>query len=202
MNDSVLAVRPDNRLVQHSRDSTEWQTPGIIVEASRAALGGSIDLDPASCAQANQRVGAQQIYTRHDDGLSQMWRARTVFLNPPGGVLKRDSSTGRWVPTQGGGKSSALVWFRKLEFHWITGTVDEAIFVAPNLEALFRHSQNDGGIWMAEYPYCIPAQRIKFIDPKQDRTQPSHANAIVYLGTHPDRFAQAFAGIGRVRLCV
>ncbi len=52
--------------------SNEWYTPSYIIEAARQVLG-SIDLDPASCALANQTVKAAKYFTVDDDGLAQSW---------------------------------------------------------------------------------------------------------------------------------
>jgi DNA N-6-adenine-methyltransferase (Dam) len=60
----------------------EWFTPAPIVGAARDVLGGTIDLDPASCVEAQATVRAERYFTIADDGLQQEWRGR-VFLNPP-----------------------------------------------------------------------------------------------------------------------
>lgn len=59
----------------------EWYTPLQIIEAARRTMG-SIDLDPASCEQAQKTVKAEQYYTAADNGLMLPWEGN-VWLNPP-----------------------------------------------------------------------------------------------------------------------
>ena len=48
----------EDRATLTASGSSEAYTPPFILEAAREALGGSIDLDPFSCATANQEVRA------------------------------------------------------------------------------------------------------------------------------------------------
>ncbi len=73
-------LKSDAQRMQSS-ESNEWWTPEPYIEAARSVLGG-IDLDPASCAQANETVQAARYCGVADDGLKQEWKGR-VWLNPP-----------------------------------------------------------------------------------------------------------------------
>jgi hypothetical protein len=59
----------------------ERYTPAPLVEAVRKVLS-RIDLDPASCEEAQRTVKASRFFTKEKDGLKQPWHGR-VFLNPP-----------------------------------------------------------------------------------------------------------------------
>ncbi len=63
--------------------SNEFYTPSHIIEIARACMGG-IDLDPASCAIANETVKAARFYDTRQNGLKRPWFGR-VWLNPPYG---------------------------------------------------------------------------------------------------------------------
>lgn len=59
-------------------------TPIAVIDAARYVLGGRIALDPASDQVINRAVQAERIYTVEQDGYSQAWRAKTLWMNPPG----------------------------------------------------------------------------------------------------------------------
>jgi ParB family chromosome partitioning protein len=67
--------------VSQNTGEMEWYTPQNIIEMARCVMG-NIDLDPASCAIANDAVKADEFYDQESDGLLQNWRGN-VWLNPP-----------------------------------------------------------------------------------------------------------------------
>ncbi len=58
-------------------------TPPYILSPVRAALGGTIGLDP--CTTEDNPVGAERFYCPPADGRLEPWDAATIFINPPYG---------------------------------------------------------------------------------------------------------------------
>ncbi len=186
---------------RHSSESNEHYSPPAIVEAARATMGG-IDLDPASCEEANEVVKAGVFFgagTSIPDALRRDWALThrappTVFLNPPGGLLRRD--TLEPVTSRKGLRvqdcvSSQAVWWAKLYHEWSKGNVSQAVFVCFNLEVL-RLTQESAGRWgksvpAAEFPLCFLRERPKYwnadtpVDKRGTHGSPTHAGAVVYL---------------------
>jgi hypothetical protein len=179
-------------LAQHQSKSQEHYTPDFILDATRSLLGG-IDLDPASSHIANQRVKAKQYFTKEDDALNCRWWGN-VFLNPPGGRGK-------------GIKSYTKAFWNKLVWEYLTGHVDEAIFLAFSIELLqtSQNGEDDPRFWATSYPICIPRKRVSFIDSTGNpQTSPPHASAIIYLPSYSrhvsahNNFKVCFSHIGAV----
>jgi ParB family chromosome partitioning protein len=139
---TLQKARMAGGVMQNSGDP-EWFTPKRYIAAVKRVLG-QIDLDPASCSQANAIVGATQYYTRGDDGLSLPWYGR-VFCNPPycrpeveeltyrmikaystseieAGILlvNSDTSTERWHKAFAAADSTCLVNSGSLSFQAMT----------------------------------------------------------------------------------
>lgn len=166
---------------RHTMTTCEWYTPGYIVEPARAALGGVIDLDPASSAKANRTVKAKTFFTEQQDGLEQDWFGN-VFVNAPGG--KRGYS------------SLPLRFWEYLVWNYEEAFIRSAIWIGYSLEQL-QTFQSSGTRSPLTFPICIPKRRIPF---EGRGKSPSHANYISYLGPDPQLFALAFQSIGEVRV--
>lgn len=192
-------------LPQHLSLTQEHYTPANIVEAARAVLG-EIDLDPASCLEAQQTVKASQYYTAGVNGLVQPWAGR-VFVNPPGGTFtarrkSKDDPAVETTPTdrlareRWGTDSRAVAWWRKLVAECdkpAPGDVTAAVFVGFTLEIL-RSAQDSKWLSPMHFPFCVPSERLCF-----GGDQPTHANVIVYVGPDMARFREVFSPIGMVK---
>jgi hypothetical protein len=182
---------------RHSCDSPEWYTPREYVEAAREVMGG-IDLDPASCAEANAIVKATRYYAEQDDGLTQPWVGR-VFVNPPGGLVREFWQHLRW-------QREALAFTHVI---WIGYSLEQ-------LQTLQRGGLDSPFM----FPMCIPRKRIPFVENEAKKalriakliaqgkdpnlkSSPSHGNYIVYVpgvnGAAHAKFKAVFSQFGEVR---
>jgi hypothetical protein len=162
----------------YSSESNEWYTPAKYLDAVHEVLG-SVDLDPASNAQANQTVRAAKIFTKDDDGLARTWHGR-VFVNPPYG--RADD-----------GGSLAAAFCNKAIGEYECGNVQACIILVNS-----SHSQT----WQAplyEHTICFVNHRIQFVSADgEENENPTFQNIFVYLGNEPDKFAVIFSRFGYV----
>ena len=145
-----------------SSESNEWYTPARYIYAARELMGG-IDLDPASCEQANKTVKAARIYDSTSNGLDpdNKWDG-CVWLNPPYGFTD--------------GKSNQEVWTNRLIVQFKSGITKEAVLlVNANTEAKWFQPLYD-------FPICFTDHRIRFYSDGEDDNQPTQGNAFIYFG--------------------
>jgi len=149
--------------IQHSSRTDMWFTPLDLLPRIRHVLG-TIDLDPASCAEANDRIAAHKYYDEYDDGLQQDWGENlSIFLNPPGGRRGKESM-------------SILFWQKLMQTE-----IKHAIYMGFSLEQL-QVSQDKGVPPIGDFMFCTPSKRIRFYYPySPDKSSPSHGNIIVYV---------------------
>jgi hypothetical protein len=206
---------------RHSSESSEHHTPPSIVEPARVTLG-VIDLDPASCEEANGWTKATRIFTREDDGYTKPWSGR-VFLNPPGGLsddqqrpvkskCRETGSCGLPIGhTHTGVEASQKKWWFKLAREYVMGRVQAGIFVCFSVELLQNTQVDTPRIGddplpiPLDFSICFPSRRVAYLKPGGEvGAQPPHASCIVMLPGSPgeekyeERFVRAFENVGRV----
>ena len=174
---------------RHTCDSPEWYTPSPFVEAAREVMG-AIDLDPASHEEANRTVQATRFYSEQENGLAQRWYGR-VFVNPPGGLVQE-------------------FWHK-----FIGGEFVEGVWIGYSLQQLQTMQCVGARITPLDLAMCVPSKRIAFVENEakkvermaklialgkkpNEKSQPSHANYISYIGPNVERFAGVFKQFGQV----
>lgn len=158
----------------YGSESEEWYSPHEFVDAARKVLG-SIELDPASCAKANEVVKAERYYAKEDDGLIQPWVARTLWCNPPYGRLGDDRQRG-----------VTELWAHRLIREYECGNVEQAVLLVNAY--VYK-------VWFApllSYPICFPKGRLAFWNDQNKTGRSPHASALVYFGANIQRFVDVF----------
>lgn len=167
----------------HSQSSSEWYTPSEYVDAARLVMGG-LELDPASCDEANVNVKAERYFDEETNGLIQPWKAKSVWLNPPGSDKR--------------GVSGTEIWLDKLMTEYENGHTLQAVVLLFRVATETHWFQSIYG----RYPICFPDKRIRFIAPagiyEEPKSQPPHGNAFVYIGPRMLEFSRVFAQYGPV----
>jgi hypothetical protein len=178
LNDALDAIADKTRRGCGSDRSVEWYTPSRYVESARRVLGGTIDLDPCSCTEAQEQVRAEQYFTREQDGLSQEWHG-TIWANPP--YAARDVSA------------------------FVTKLLKEYADLRVTSAVLLTNAYSDTG-WFHEAAaacraICLTKGRIYFSRPGAVQpAQPSFGSAFFYYGDQIDLFRQEFADYGLILL--
>ena len=174
---------PADELLQ-DKGSNEWYTPAKYIEAARLVMG-SIDLDPASCALANEVVKATRYYTQEDDGLTQDWYGN-IWLNPPYGsidVVKRGRA---------GQQGVAKPFIFKAIQGYEQGTITQAIVcVTTDTDAKWFLP-----LW--EYLICFADHKVHFYRPGLPNMGQFFGTSFVYLGKNVQAFIDTFRAFGPI----
>jgi len=152
----------------------EWFTPALYIEKARRVLG-QFDLDPASCAAAQETVQSSRFFTVDDDGLVQDW-CGTVWLNPP--------YAGKLV----------AAFAAKMLDQIDCGNVTAAIMLTnAYTETSWFHNLTN-----ASNALCFTRGRIKFESPHGEKCAPTNGQSFFYFGNNRKVFVAEFADVGAI----
>ncbi len=179
----IALAKPDNVKVLPGRSGdSEWYTPSKYAEGARLVMG-RIDLDPASCAVANQIVRATHYYTKEDDGLVQPFYGR-IYCNPPFGRIN------------GSGKSVIGMFVTRIVQEYHVGHVQQAILLLTAQVTTSWFKQ----LW--QFPICFVDHRVHFNKIIRGMlmydSRDSHmlGTIFVYLGPNEQSFVDVFSEFG------
>ncbi len=152
----------------------EWYTPAEYIEMVREVLG-DIDLDPASTAEAQKVVKANDWVSADSNGLLQEWLGR-VWLNPP--------------------YAQPLIseFVSKLIEEYSAGRTDSAIMLTNNsTDTAWWHEAAN-----AASAICFTRGRIQFYKPAGGPSAPLQGQVFFYYGKNIEMFTLHFQEIGFV----
>ncbi len=160
----------DSQRIQQSL-SNEHYTPRMYVDAARSVMG-EIDLDPASCGEANKIVSAKAFFDEKANGLKRDWIGR-VWLNPPYGDMPG-------------------LFVKKLFDEMGEGRVTQAVVLvnAHCTDANWFRPLWDGTI-------CFTDHRINFYGDER-RSGSTHGSMFAYFGKRSENFGRTFAKFGPI----
>lgn len=164
-----------HQLINQDSGRTDYFTPVEIINAARQVMGG-IDLDPASCAEANRIVNAVKFYTAKNNGLTQPWAGR-VWMNHPFS------------------RSGNKAWVNKLVQDYESGRVTEAccITYASTSESWFQP--------LLRRPQCFLARRLHYVLPSGTTLRATTKGSVItYFGQNVEAFAAAFRNMGVIKI--
>jgi hypothetical protein len=189
-------MKKAKHLPQHSSATSEWYTPALIVDCINE-VWSRIDLDPASCEEANQRIRADRYFSVVEDGLAQKWDAGRLYLNSPYGFLTERPA---WSHARkaGAGWSAKEVWLEKLDLEIRAGRTQEALVLT---------TASTGDVWFQRFiamrasALCFP-KRVQFEGQSAVKRGQPGSSVIAYFGSRANAwpFAAAFSKIGWVVL--
>lgn len=158
--------------------NSEWYIPRTYADAARSVMG-CIDLDPASCAEANETVGAACYYSRGKDGLSRPWFGR-VWLNQPTSDYRGQAGD----------------WADKLHEEYVSHRVSQAIMVT-NMNFVYQSAFQR--ILRLEIAICITDRRIAYMEPGGAASRSNTQSQIFYyLGNYRTKFEEIFRQFGAI----
>lgn len=210
-------MKINHQLVNQSSGNTEIYTPDEILARAREVLG-SINLDPASCAAANERVGANNFFTapsyqvrndvnvetRHydiqDNGLRYMWYG-TVWMNPPFGSPEQPCTQGckkKICEKRGWHTGTRLPgvgdWIDKLVAEYKDGRTKEALCIN------FASTSERWFVPLHSFWQCFPDGRTNYVLPNGEKYKGvTKGSVITYLGPNPAKFVVVFESLGAIR---
>lgn len=169
---SLRPLSDHNIALLHGGRNMHWYTPVKYVEKVRAVMG-SIDLDPASCAKAQETIRATMYYTQEDDGLQHAWQG-SVYCNPP--YCQPEISD----------------FVAKLCDEFEAGNVKQAILLTNNATdtTWWRRAIEAGPC------VCFTTGRIKFYNDAGEGAAPTNGQCFIYFGDRVAEFQRHFADVG------
>lgn len=209
------------QLINQTSGEVEYYTPPAIIEAARIALGGTIDLDPASSEKANGRVGAGRFFgapmelIRGEIGglpvvdrvgmgaLDYPWMCDTLWMNHPFGNAEQacsDPCVKKVCPKRGYHIAQPMPG----NSHWINHLIDQMAWGNIRRAAACITFASTSESWfqpLYRYPMCFLAPRTNYMLPDGSvKSGVTKGSVVTYLGSEVALFRIAFKRLGTIKV--
>ena len=145
----------------------DYVSPADVVGITTAFFGGSIDLDPASSEHANDLIQAKRYFSPREDGLTQSWKAKNVYLYPPRDLVpfhRQPNDYSLFRRKKRFTKSAQRVWLEETYRRYTKNEFNEAIVFLTSAEVALRVTQ----LLDIDLPICIMKEH-----PRLSKDKPS-----------------------------
>ncbi|MHA1752159.1 MAG: DNA N-6-adenine-methyltransferase [Candidatus Helarchaeota archaeon] len=162
--------------------SQDWGTPEKYVKAVKEVFGGKINLDPCSSKYSIVNAEVEYMPPEHD-GLKESWDFKTIYVNPPYGINKRNGTSIK---------------------HWLSRCAEAYEQYKSEVIALIPVAPNTGhwksSIFGRATAICfLYDTRLRFLENGQNGGKGAPmACAMVYWGDNYQKFFDVFINHGAV----
>ena len=163
--------RSSAQLINQDSGNVEYYTDPKILAAAREVMGW-IDLDPASTAEANVFVQAEEFLNKEMDGLKIPWHGN-VWLNHP---FSREENA---------------YWISRLVNQYESGNTRQSLNItfAATSEKWFQP--------LAQHPQCYLSPRTNYFLPDgTKKTGVTKGSVVTYIGPNWNDFYRVFRTFG------
>lgn len=188
--------------------SEDFVSPPEVIAITTALFGGEIELDPASSVNANSVVQATKFFTWENNGLTQSWKSKNIYLYPPRDILlkhEQPKDIRLFQKTNGFKKSSQRVWLELAYQKWLRKEFNQGIIFITSAEVALITTQRLN----FDFPMCILKERPKLRrDTKElDKIKNSKVFGFIFYLPPTDKYEEAirsfydlYSTLGRVYL--
>jgi hypothetical protein len=175
LDEGTARLHETAREVRHSMDTDWWFTPEWVLDGAREALGGEIDLDPASCALANESVRARVFFSAEDNGMTKPWADHEAFAH--------DDVVRCWHNPP----SPAREWWNRISTEAAEQPRFRAVYLAYNVQQIcaFVGGSKGPGRWAV----CLLRERVRFRTPAWNRLLVLEERIASGKKVHPNELA-------------
>lgn len=163
----------DKPHISNNSGENEWYTPEYIISAAKETME-SIEIDPASCKEANKIVEADNYYTEENNGLENKWEGN-VWLNPPYAqpLINDFAKKAKKEYEDGNIRNMCVLVNNATETEWFNTFIENATLI------------------------CFLKSRVKFIDKNGEPSgAPLQGQAVIYYGKRKQAFIKNFTDKG------
>lgn len=186
------------QLINQTSGEVDYYTDPKIISAVHEVMG-SIELDPASSATANEKVGAMRFYTPEDEGIFKPWGCRTLWLNWPFG--KPEKACEPYCNRQ---QKNSRHKHHAYDYHgnaaWSRKLASEIQNIGQGCVITYACTSEKWFIHLSLHWQCFLAPRTNYYLPNGEMKKGvTKGSVVTYFGKNQNRFFEVFRSMGIVR---